>query len=69
MSYADIYGPISVLAVKTYPNADCSSDHEMLAAKTKVKKSVPLKNITQIPTIYRIKVKNRFELLDTAENS
>ncbi|RWS06003.1 endonuclease-reverse transcriptase-like protein [Dinothrombium tinctorium] len=64
----------SVLAVKTYPGADCGSDHELLVAKIKVKlcnikKTAPPKkfDVSKIPPSYAVDVKNRFELLDTSE--
>lgn len=64
----------SVFAVKTYPDADCGSTYDLLMAKIRVKscninKTVPLKKfvITKILSTYAVGLKNRFEMLNTAE--
>lgn len=64
----------SVVAVKTYPGADCGSDHELLVAKIRIKFCntkicTPPKrfDVSKVPLSYTIEVRNRFELLDISE--
>ena len=58
-------------STKTRPRANCGSDHELLIAKfrLKLKKVVettrPFKyDLNQIPSDYRVGVRNRFKGLD-----
>uniref|UniRef100_W5MT28 Reverse transcriptase domain-containing protein n=1 Tax=Lepisosteus oculatus TaxID=7918 RepID=W5MT28_LEPOC len=60
----------SVLAIKTFPGADCGSDYELLVATIKVKfcnikKNAPSKHfyVSKVPVSYKVAVKNRFKLL------
>ncbi|MBN3319772.1 CFDP2 protein, partial [Atractosteus spatula] len=60
----------SVLAIKTFPGADCGSDHKLLLPTIKVKfcnikKNAPSKrfDVSKVPVSYAVAVKNRFELL------
>uniref|UniRef100_W5NGM3 Reverse transcriptase domain-containing protein n=1 Tax=Lepisosteus oculatus TaxID=7918 RepID=W5NGM3_LEPOC len=55
---------------KTFPGADCGSDHELLVATIKVKfcnikKNAPSKrfDVSKVPVSYAVTVRNRFELL------
>ena len=61
----------SIQSAKTRPGADCSSDHELLIAKFRLKlKKVgkttrPFRyNLNQIPYDYMVEVRNRFRGLD-----
>ena len=61
----------SIQSVKTRPGDDCSSDHERLIAKFRLKlKKVgksnrPLRyDLNQIPYDYTVEVRNRFKGLD-----
>ena len=61
----------SLQSAKTRPGADCSSDHEFLMAKFRLKlKKVgktarPLRyDLNQIPYDYTVEVRNRFKGLD-----
>ena len=56
---------------KTRPGADCSSDHELLIAKFRLKLKKVGKNtrpfrydLNQIPCDYTVEVRNRFKGLD-----
>uniref|UniRef100_A0A803TCU4 ribonuclease H n=1 Tax=Anolis carolinensis TaxID=28377 RepID=A0A803TCU4_ANOCA len=58
-------------SVKTRPGADCSSDHELLIAKFRIrlkrmgKIHRPIRyDLTNIPNEYAVEVKNRFQGLD-----
>lgn len=58
-------------STKTFPGADCGTDHELLVFKIKVKLKSKKKQLTQpkfdlekIPPIYAIEVKNKFKNLD-----
>ena len=60
----------SFALVKTRPDADCGSDHELLIAKIKgklrkIKRSPPVKryDLQNITDQYRVEVKNRFQTL------
>ena len=59
-----------ITAARTFPGADCGSDHELLIAelklkiKKKKKEPIPLKlNVDDIAPEYTIAVKNRFSTL------
>ena len=59
---------------KTRPGADCSSDHELLIAKFKLKMKTVGKitrlfkdDLNQIPYNYTVEVMNRFKALDLAD--
>ena len=61
----------SIQSAKTRPGADCSSDHELLIAKFRLKmKKVgkttrPFRyDLNQIPYDYTVEVRNRFKGLD-----
>ena len=61
----------SAQSAKTRPGAECSSDHELLIVKFRLKlKSVgkttrPFRyDLNQIPYDYTVEVRNRFEGLD-----
>uniref|UniRef100_A0A803T1Q9 Reverse transcriptase domain-containing protein n=1 Tax=Anolis carolinensis TaxID=28377 RepID=A0A803T1Q9_ANOCA len=61
----------SIHLVKTRPGADCSSDHELLIAKFRIKLKRmgeihrPIRyDLTNIPSEYAVEVKNRFQGLD-----
>ena len=61
----------SIQSTKTRPGADCSSDHELLITKfrlklTKVRKTARSfrYDLNQIPYDYRLEVRNRFKGLD-----
>ena len=61
----------SIQSAKTRPGADCSSDHEVLLAKFRLKlKKVgqttrPFRyDLNQIPYDYTVKMRNRFKGLD-----
>jgi hypothetical protein len=61
----------AVKSANTLPGADCGSDHELLVAKISVrlkKKTAvctPIRyDVQQIPTAYRVEVRNRFSLLE-----
>ncbi|CAI9721762.1 Hypothetical predicted protein [Octopus vulgaris] len=65
----------SVQAVKTFPGADCGSDHELLVAKIKIRlcsvKQPPAYqkfDTSKIGPSYAAKIRNRFELLAIEEN-
>ena len=68
----------SIQSAKTRPGADCSSDHELLIAKFRLKlKKVgkttrPFRyDLNQIPYNYTVEVKNRFkgsDLIDCLKN-
>ena len=60
----------SLFSAKTYPCADCGSDHELLVATTemkmrKTKKSAaPIRfDLSKIPTEYGIEITNKFDAL------
>ena len=60
----------SLFSAKTYPGADCGSDHELLVATTemkmrKTKKSAaPIRfDLSKIPTEYGIEISNKFDAL------
>ena len=60
-----------VLSAKTRLRADCSSDHELLIAKFRLKLNKVGKttrtfryNLNQIPYNYTVEVRNRFKGLD-----
>ena len=64
----------SIQSTKTRPGADCSSDHELLIAKFRLKlKKVgkttrPFRyNLNQTPYDYTVEVRNRFKGLDLIE--
>ena len=64
-------GRSSIQLAKTRPGADCSSDHEFLIAKFRLKwKKVgettrPFRyELNQIPYDYIVEVRNRFKALD-----
>ena len=64
----------SIQSAKTRPGADCSSDHELLIAKFRLKmKKVgkiarPFRyELNQIPYDYTVKVRNRFNTLDVID--
>ena len=61
----------SIQSAKTRPGADCGSDHELLIAKFRLKwKKVgkttrPFRyDLNQMPSDYRVEVRNRFKGLD-----
>ena len=61
----------SIQSAKTRPGADCSSDHELLIVKFRLKlKKVGKTNtpfrydLNQIPYDYTVKVRNRLDLID-----
>ena len=63
-----------IQTAKTRPGADCSSDHELLIAKFRLKlKKVGKTTISfrydlnQIPYSYTVEVRNRFKGLDLIE--
>ncbi|XP_029640466.1 craniofacial development protein 2-like [Octopus sinensis] len=65
----------SVQAVKTFPGADCGSDHELLVAKIKMRlcsvKRPPAYqkfDTSKIGPSYAAEIRNRFELLAIEEN-
>ena len=67
---------ISIESAKTKPGADCSSDHELLIAKFRLKlKKVgeitrPFRyNLNQIPYNYTVDVRNRFKGLDLIDSA
>ena len=60
----------SLRCAKTYPGADCGSDHELLVASLEMKlrktrkPAAPIRfDLTQIPTEYGVEVSNKFETL------
>ena len=62
---------ISTQSAKTRPRADCSSDHELLTAKFRIKLKKVGKttrsfryDLKQIPYNYTVEVTNRFKRLD-----
>ena len=64
----------SIQSAKTRPGADCSSDHELLISKIRLKlKKVgkttrPFRyDLNQIPYDYTVEVRNRFKGLDLIE--
>ena len=64
----------SIQSVKTRPGADCSSYHELLIAKFRLKlkkvgkSTKPFRyDLNQIPYDYTVEVKNRFKGLDLIE--
>ena len=65
----------SLLNVKTRPDADCGSDHQLLLATTKVKLQTTTKrknatryDIQNIPEAFKVEIRNRFTpLLQYAE--
>ena len=64
-------GRSSILSAKTRPGADCSSDHELLTAKCRLKSKKVGKitrpfryDLNQIPYDYKVEVTNRFKGLD-----
>ena len=63
----------SIQSTKTWPGADCGSDHEHLIGKFRLKKKVgkttrPFKyDLNQIPYDYTVEVRNRFKGLDLTE--
>ncbi|CAI9727959.1 Hypothetical predicted protein [Octopus vulgaris] len=65
----------SVQAVKTFPGADCGSDHELLVAEIKIRlcsvKRPPAYqkfDTSKIGPSYAAEIRNRFELLAIEEN-
>ena len=61
----------SIQSTKTRPGADCSSDHELLIAKFRLKLKKVWKttrlfryDFNQIPYDYTVEVRNRFKGLD-----
>ena len=65
---------IYLQSAKTRPGADCSSDHELLIAKFRVKlkkvgkTTTPFRyDLNQIPYDYTVDVRNRFKGLDLIE--
>ena len=61
----------SIQSAKTRPGADCGSDHELLAAKFRLKlekvgkTTRPFRyDLNQIPYDYTVEVRNRFKGLD-----
>ena len=66
---------LSIQSTKTRPGADCSSDHELLIAKFRLKLKKGGKttrpfmyDLNQIPYDYTVKVTNRFKGLDLIPN-
>ena len=64
----------SIQSAKTRPGADCSSDHEILIAKFRLKLKKVGKTtrlfryeLNQIPYDYTVEVRNRFKGLDLIE--
>ena len=64
----------SIQSAKTRPRADCSSDHELLIAKFRLKLKKAGKttrpfryDLNQIPSDYTVEVRNRFKGLDLIE--
>ena len=64
----------SIQSAKTRPGADCSSDHELLIAKFKLKMKTVGKitrlfkdDLNQIPYDYTVKVVNRFKGIDLTD--
>ena len=65
----------SLINVKTYPGADCGSDHELLVTTIKMKMrkikkpAAPIRfDLTNIPEQYGVEISNKFDtLLDLAE--
>ena len=63
----------SIQSAKTRPGADCSSDHELLIAKfrLKLKKGKTTRpfryDLNQIPYDYTVEVTNRFKRLDLTD--
>ena len=62
--------------MKTTPGADCSSDHELLIAKFRLKLKKVAKiirpswyDLNQIPYNYTVEVTNRFKGLDLIDKS
>ena len=60
----------SFKSAKTYPGADCGSDHQLLSAEMKVKlrkikrpKKPTRFDVTKINDQYSLQVKNRFQTL------
>ena len=60
----------SLFNAKTYPGADCGSDHELLIATIQIKKrkikkpTAPIRfNLTKIPQEYGVEVSNKFDIL------
>ena len=60
----------SIMSAKTLPSAECDSDHQLLAAKLKIKLkklfkgSRPLRiDTSNITEEYKVEIKNRFEIL------
>ena len=60
----------SISNIKTYPGADCGSDHELLVAKMRVKlkalkhqQTVTRFDLTNITEKFKVEVKNRFHVL------
>ena len=66
----------SIQSVKTTPGADCSSDHELLIAKFRLKLKKVGKttrsfryDLNKIPYDYTVEVRNRFKGLDLIDKS
>ena len=64
----------SILSAKTYPGADCGSDHQLLVTKIKVRFSTIKRppalrrfDMDNIPAQYAVEVKNRFEALSNID--
>ena len=65
---------LSIQAAKTRPAADCSSDHELLIAKFRLKlkkvrkTTIPFRyDLNQILYDYTVEMTNRFKVLDLIE--